>query len=106
MKALKIISIAILGLIVFYMACIAIYILTVLNPYPPTYLIPVMVLGWVASIALAGCSILFPILISIDIYKAKTECKHGFDFGDVINTKIDPACKHCGKRISELHKQY
>jgi len=31
-------------------------------------------------------------------------CKHGFEIKDVMNTKIDPVCKICGRTLSELSK--
>lgn len=35
----------------------------------------------------------------------KKECKHGFDVLEVANLKLDPACKKCGKKLSEAEKE-
>ncbi len=31
-----------------------------------------------------------------------SECKHGFEISEVVNLKIDPVCKNCDRKLSEL----
>lgn len=32
----------------------------------------------------------------------KQKCNHGFEIKEVADLRIDPCCKKCGKKISEL----
>ena len=32
----------------------------------------------------------------------KQKCNHGFEVKEVVDLRIDPCCKKCGKKISEL----
>jgi hypothetical protein len=36
------------------------------------------------------------------ISKSSKLCKHGFEISEVMNIKIDPACKNCGQKLSVL----
>jgi hypothetical protein len=31
-------------------------------------------------------------------------CKHGFEISEVANFEIDPCCKYCGGKLSELRR--
>jgi hypothetical protein len=34
------------------------------------------------------------------VSKRLERCKHGFEISEVVNLKIDPICKKCGKKLS------
>ena len=38
------------------------------------------------------------------LFANKKSCEHGFEISEVINIKIDPTCKKCGKTLSILMK--
>jgi len=33
-------------------------------------------------------------------------CEHGFEIHEVMNLKIDPICKKCGKSLNEINNKY
>lgn len=48
---------------------------------------------------------LFEKLKALRLYfvsKRLERCKHGFEISEVVNLKIDPTCKKCGKKLSGL----
>ena len=38
------------------------------------------------------------------LFISKKSCEHGFEISEVINIKMDPTCKKCGKALSILMK--